>query len=241
MADIDTEKLVALAGKLGVGALPLPLDVANTGQWEEALDTVWSRWGGLDVLVNCAGIVRPGYVTTISVEDHCATIDSNFLGPLRGMVATLPRFLRQGSGRFVTVASMTAFLPFPGLASYAASKHALRAFHLGLAAEQRHAPIEFVLVHPGAVETPMLEIEAACDEAALAFASPAIQPDDVARKILAALTGEDGELFVPEERAGDLRAVAADPQPFLSGIDAGAAAGLARLRGRRSEATFTIE
>src|SRR6202011_4980672 len=105
---------------------------------------------------------------------------------MNGMLATLPRFLQQGFGHFVTVCSMTAFLPFPGLSSYAAAKHALRAFHHSLALEQRDSPLKFTIVYPTSTETPMLEQEAQSG-LKLAFASPSMSAESAAKIILEAM------------------------------------------------------
>ena len=142
--------------------------------WERAFDATIARFGTLDVLINNAGIVRTGLARNVSIADHQATIDTNFMGPLTGMIGALRLFREVGAGHLVTVCSMTSFMPFPGLASYGASKHALRAFHHGLALEERHGAIDFTIVHPTATDTPMLAQEAADDDAAMALsrASP---------------------------------------------------------------------
>src|SRR5882762_4579062 len=157
IADINDEAAKAVAAAAGANAAALHLDIRSSDQWEAALDEVWKRFGRLDVLVNNAAIVHTGYARDVSLEQHQQTLDTNFMGPVAGMLAALPRFKRQGSGHPTTICSMTAYLPFPGLASYAAAKHALRAFHHAVALEERHSSIEFTIVHPTATETPMLE------------------------------------------------------------------------------------
>ncbi|MGC1303944.1 MAG: SDR family oxidoreductase [Caulobacteraceae bacterium] len=233
VADIDLDGAGVVAQACGPDALAIGLDVTSDASWRGALDRVWNAFGGLDLLVNNAGVVFPGFALAVASADHERTLNVNFMGPLRGMLSALPRFANQGHGHFITVASMTAFMPFPGLASYAASKHALRAFHLGLAAEHRHGPVRFTLVHPGAVETPMLEREADCDDAALAFASDSIRPELVAQAVLAAPASQELELFVPAERGETVKRLTLDPATFIAGVDASEIRGRDQLRARR--------
>ena len=133
IADINFEGARSVAKSIGPDASAVALDIVSSEQWEQVLDETERRLGRLDVLINNAAVVHTGRSHNVSIEAHQQTMDVNFMGPLKGMMAALPRFKRQGSGHFVTVCSMTAFLPFPGINSYAASKHALRAFHHGLA------------------------------------------------------------------------------------------------------------
>lgn len=233
IADIDAAGAARVAKSCGPQAADVALDITSSAQWNAVLDWVWETFGGLDVLVNNAAIVHPGYAEHIPVSAHEATIDVNFMGPMRGMLATLPRFRAQGHGHFVTVASMTAFIPFPGLTSYAAAKNALRAFHLGVATEERHSPIDFTIVHPGATETPMLEREAESDDLALAFAGDASLPVDVAQAILEAMEQRAVEVLFPSARADAVRAVGLDPAKLFAMAERGEPEGLRRLQERR--------
>ncbi|MEW6631051.1 MAG: SDR family oxidoreductase, partial [Pseudomonadota bacterium] len=170
LADINEPAARAMAAGIGSNASTKRLDIRSEENWNAVLDEVWSEHGQLDVLINNAAIVHTGFAANVSVEKHRHTLDTNFMGAAIGMLAALPRFKAQGSGHLVTVASMVAFLPFPGIASYAAAKHALRAFHHALAIEERRSPVSFTIVYPTATETPMLEQEAQDDAMALAFA-----------------------------------------------------------------------
>jgi 3alpha(or 20beta)-hydroxysteroid dehydrogenase len=212
IADIDAEGAAKVARSIGEGASPIALDITSSVQWEQALDAAWERFGKLDVLVNNAAIVHTGYARNVAVEDHQQTMDVNAMGPIRGMLAALPRFLAQGSGQFVTVCSMTAFLPFPGLASYAAAKHALRAFHHALAIEERDSPLSFSIIHPTSTETPMLDKEAESDEVPMAFVSASVTADYVAGVVLDAMEKRTLEVFMPPERARTVRLLGTNPR-----------------------------
>lgn len=205
IADIDSAGAERVAADIGPCAESVALDITSDAQWAAALDLAWDKYGRLDVLINNAAIVRTGYARNVVMDDHALTLEVNAIGPMRGMMAALPRFRAQGHGHFVTVCSMTAFLPFPGLASYAAAKFALRAFHLGLAMEERDSPMHFTIVHPTSTETPMLEAEAASDEVPMAFLSDSVSADYVAQVVLESMRRRKLEVFMPAESANFVR------------------------------------
>jgi NAD(P)-dependent dehydrogenase (short-subunit alcohol dehydrogenase family) len=231
IGDIDFEGAKLVAQSIGTGASAISLDITQADQWARALDEAWKLFGRLDVLLNNAAVAYAGYATKVPLSDHERTVAVNFLGPMKGMLATLPRFLNQSSGHFVTVCSMTAFLPFPGLSSYAAAKHALRAFHHALALEQRDSPLKFTIVHPTSTETPMLEKEAQRG-LALAFAGPSMSAEEAARIILEAMEKQAIEICIPPERGEVVRRVGSDPQALREMVIRGEAVGAEHLRAR---------
>ncbi|MCP3734012.1 SDR family oxidoreductase [Sphingomonas sp. RP10(2022)] len=234
VSDVDLAGAKAIADELGGGSFALPLDITNAAQWEKALDTVWKTFDGLDVLINNAGVVHPGNARSVDNAGHQRTIDINFMGPLKGMLAVFPRMLAQGHGQLVTVCSMSAFLPSPGLASYSASKHALRAFHHAMGMEERKGPIKFTIVHPTATETPMLEQEAQNDDTALAFAASPVTPQYVAEVIVDAMEKAKLEVFMPQDRARWIRNIGTNAQMLRKLADPGIEAGVAALNARRA-------
>ena len=209
LADIDGAAAQATAQSLGEAACGLALDVRDPAQWQQALDLAWQRFGKVDVLINNAGVVHTGYVLDVPFEQHRHTIEVNYLGNIAGVLAALPRFIRQGHGHLVTVCSLTAYMPFPSLASYAGTKHALRGFHHSLAWEYRKQPLHFTIVYPPAVETPMLQQEAQDDSAVAAFGEPPISAEVMARAIVDALATRPREVTVPAFQGWLLRAFGA--------------------------------
>jgi NAD(P)-dependent dehydrogenase (short-subunit alcohol dehydrogenase family) len=234
IADINFEGATSVAKSIGPGASAVALDIVSSEQWEQVLDETERRLGRLDVLINNAAVVHTGRSHNVSIEAHQQTMDVNFMGPLKGMMAALPRFKRQGSGHFVTVCSMTAFLPFPGINSYAASKHALRAFHHGLALEERETPLRFTIIYPTSTETPMLEQEASSDEVTLAFAGPSVTAESVGELILEAMEKRTIEVFMPPERARFVRLAGTNPRSLRKLVIAGEETGAQKLKARRA-------
>jgi NAD(P)-dependent dehydrogenase (short-subunit alcohol dehydrogenase family) len=233
IADINFAGAQKVAAQIGAGASAVALDIVSSEQWERVLDETERRLGSLDVLINNAAIVHTGRAENVAIEEHQQTMDVNFMGPLKGMMAALPRFKRQGKGHFVTVCSMTAFLPFPGIASYAASKHALRAFHHGLALEERETPLKFTIIYPTSTETPMLEQEARSDEVTLAFAGPSVTPEFVGTVILDAMEKSSVEVYMPPERARTVRLAGTNPRSLRKMVIAGEETGYQKLKARR--------
>jgi 3alpha(or 20beta)-hydroxysteroid dehydrogenase len=234
VADINAAGAADVAREIGDAALPIGLDITKAAAWEKALDKAYAHFGGLDVLINNAAIVHTGLAQNVPLDAHQRTMDVNFMGPLTGMLAAFPRFMAQGHGQFVTVCSMTAFLPFPGLASYAAAKHALRAFHHAFAIEQRDAPLSFTIIHPTSTETPMLDQEAESDEAPLCFSSPSVSADYVAGVVLDAMERRALEIFMPPERARTVRMLGTNPRSLKKLVIQGEEIGAKHLKARRA-------
>jgi 3alpha(or 20beta)-hydroxysteroid dehydrogenase len=238
VADINAAGAESVAGELGERGLAAPLDITDAGAWERTLDIAERHFGKVDVLINNAAVVSVGRAENVSLADHQRTIEVNFLGPLKGMLAALPRFKAQGHGHFVTVCSMTSFLPFPGLASYAASKHALRSFHHALALEQRDQPIDFTIIHPTSTETPMLDQEAASDEAPLCFSSEPVTAEYVGGVVLDAMHRRAVEIFMPPDRARMVRMLGTNPSRLKKLVALGEEAGARNLAARRAAASL---
>jgi NAD(P)-dependent dehydrogenase (short-subunit alcohol dehydrogenase family) len=233
IADVNLKGALAVARSIGSTCKAVRLDITSEQQWVQVLDRIWTDLGGLDVLVSNAAIVCTGRAADLKAAEHQRMMDVNYMGTLKGMLAVLPRMKAQGSGHLVTVCSMTAFLPFPGIATYAAAKHALRAFHHALALEERASPLDFTIVHPTSTETPMLEQEAKDDAVAMAFAGPSVGPDHVAAVILDAIEARAVEVFMPPERARTVRLVGTNPRALRKLVIRNEIIGMKNLLARR--------
>lgn len=234
LADINLGGAQRVAEPLGDHVDTVRLDICDAAAWERAFDATIARFGGLDVLINNAAIVRTGFARNVTLADHKITIDTNFMGPLTGMLGALKRFREAGAGHLVTVCSMTSFIPFMGLASYGASKQALRAFHHALALEERHSGIDFTIVHPTSTETPMLEQEAADDEAATCFMSESVSAEMVAQTVIEAIAAKAIEVCMPEDKAAEIKDLGTDPAKLHAYADGMEDLGRVALAARRS-------
>ena len=98
------------------------LDVRSQQDWDAALAWVRAEWGGLDLLVNNAGIATGGRIDVEAMSDWERVVDINLLGVARGCHTFTPMLKAQKSGHIVNVASLAGLVHGPGMASYNATK-----------------------------------------------------------------------------------------------------------------------
>lgn len=103
----------------------LPLDVRDPGAWSGALDWVRDTWGGLDLLVNNAGVGAGGRIDVESLDEWDRIVDINLLGVVRGCRTFTPLLKEQGHGQIANIASLAGLAHAPGMASYNATKAAV--------------------------------------------------------------------------------------------------------------------
>ena len=148
----------AVADSLGDVAIYHHLDVCAEDEWKAAVDAVDAMWGRLDVLVNNAGIaVPPAPLAMQSVHDHRRIIDTNLNGVYLGMRAVVPLMTRQRSGSIINVSSIDGLVGVAGMTSYAASKFAVTGMTRSAALELGRRGVRINSVHPGIIETPLVE------------------------------------------------------------------------------------
>lgn len=205
------------------------LDVRDLGAWERVASLVESEGGAIDVLVNNAGVCLPGPCDQVSAEDDRMTVEVNLLGVMNGVRTFLPRFLARGRGHVINVASMAAFAPAPGLASYCATKHAVRAYTHSCALDHRHAPVHWTLACPSAVETPMLEGMRKKRAGVVVFTEKPMPPERIARAIVDAIDTPQREVLVPSARGKLIRLLGLFPGLLSRGMDDAERKGLAAL------------
>jgi NAD(P)-dependent dehydrogenase (short-subunit alcohol dehydrogenase family) len=128
-------------------------DVRDQASVDESVSRAIEQLGGLDVLINNAGLATPQSAGLPPDERALAVIDVNLLGPWRVTSAALPA-LRESHGRVVNVASGMAFVALPFAAAYAMSKHGVVAYSGALRLEFG-SEIDVTTVYPGVVKTPI--------------------------------------------------------------------------------------
>ncbi len=203
LADINGAGLETRREELlrsGAHALSVVTDVTKPASWRELFDAAMKEFGHVDVLVNCAGIIRPGLVDTIPVEWVRKQVDVNMLGTIYGTQVFLPYFRQRHGGHFVHTASLGGVVPLPNEAVYSATKFAVRGFCLALALELRDTPIHVSVICPDSVETPQVRQEATQGGSPLSFTSRLLRPSDVARAIVRTILHPKREVFVPQLR-----------------------------------------
>jgi short-subunit dehydrogenase len=133
--------------------LVLPLDMTAPDTFGAALREVLETCGQLDMLVNNAGVSQRSLVKDTVLAVDRALMEVDYFGPVALTETVLPYFLERGVGRFVAVSSIAGLVATPLRSTYAAAKHALRAFYDSLRAEVHDSGVRVSVVYPGFVRT----------------------------------------------------------------------------------------
>lgn len=156
VGDLNTERLEETRAELGDGVLTLTLDVTKDADWASAVATLEEQWGGLDVVVNNAGIASGGPLQTESIATWHRVLEINLLGVVRGCQATLP-LLRKSHGHILNVASMAGLIHPPMMGSYNAVKAAVVAYSETLSFELEDDGVDVHVLCPGFFKTNLVE------------------------------------------------------------------------------------
>src|SRR5207244_7687122 len=114
--------------------------------------------GGIDLLVNNAGIPKRRHALQLTPDVVDQVMAINYLSPIRLTLALLPRMIKRGGGRILTISSVAARFGPPREAAYSASKAALSAFMESLAVDLDGTAIKINLVNPGVIDTPLFHL-----------------------------------------------------------------------------------
>jgi NAD(P)-dependent dehydrogenase (short-subunit alcohol dehydrogenase family) len=158
IADVDEAAAAALAGELGERASAVACDVTDAQAVERAVDTAVERHGGLDVMVNNAGIIFVSPLLEAPVERWRRLLDVNVVGVVLGCQAAGRAMVRQGRGGVIVNASSGGGRHgVPNFAHYCASKAAIVMLSQALAVELAPARIRVNCYAPGHIATPLWE------------------------------------------------------------------------------------
>jgi NAD(P)-dependent dehydrogenase (short-subunit alcohol dehydrogenase family) len=133
----------------------LVADLGDPADVDRLADETLAALGGVDVLVNNAGIPKRRHARELDAATVDTVMQVNFLGPIRLTLALLPQMLEQGGGQIVNVSSVAATLSSPGEAAYDASKAALSVFSEAMAIDLWDDGVKMLVVYPGVVDTPL--------------------------------------------------------------------------------------
>lgn len=148
----DLEKCAEEVRQAGGKAICVVGDVSQESVCAELAEKCKTEFGGVDVLINNAGLAKTGAMPALTVEDWRYVFEVNFFAALNLTYKVMPEFLEQGYGKVVNIASVAGKVAFPGSVCYAASKFALTGFSEGMAAELA-GKIDTITVCPGWVRT----------------------------------------------------------------------------------------
>ena len=134
------------------------VDLADPAAVEALASDAMSELGGVDVLVNNAGIPKRRKVTQLDSATVSTVMNVNYFSPVSLTLALLPSMLARKSGTIINVSSIAATLSSPGEAAYDASKAALTAFSEAMAIELWESGIRVLVIYPGLVDTELFSL-----------------------------------------------------------------------------------
>lgn len=140
-------------GELGAEVMTVKCDVRDKEDVANMIAAVESRFGGVDVLVNNAGVIQVGPIEVMTHEDFELAMKAHFWGPLNTIMAVLPSMRARRQGRIVNISSIGGKVSVPHLVPYSASKFALVGLSKGLRAELKKDGIVVTTICPGLMRT----------------------------------------------------------------------------------------
>ncbi len=174
----NTEKAQALSNHLnaeGGHTAVFAADLTDLSQIAALFSAVEERFGGVDILINNAGIAQQKLFTDITEADFDAVMNADFKSAFFATQRALPHMLRQKAGRIINIASMWGEVGASCEVHYSAAKAALIGFTKALAKEEAPSGITVNCVSPGAVNTDMLGNLTDADKAALIQETPLLR------------------------------------------------------------------
>ncbi|MDC0737911.1 SDR family NAD(P)-dependent oxidoreductase [Cognatishimia sp. SS12] len=148
--------ITELAADIGPTARAISGDVSSFADMSAAVDICIDQFGGLDVLINNAGVLEPiCHLLDAEPDAWGNVLDVNTKGVFNGMRAAVPQMLRAGGGTVLTIGSGAASTPYEGWSAYCASKAATLMLTRALHAEEGAKGIRAISLSPGTVATQM--------------------------------------------------------------------------------------
>jgi NAD(P)-dependent dehydrogenase (short-subunit alcohol dehydrogenase family) len=176
--------------------------------------TALEELGGVDVLVNNAGIPKRRHVTRLDPATVESVMNINYLSPVRLTLALLPQMLERDSGRIINISSVAATLSSPGESSYDASKAAVTAFSESMAVDLWDTGIKVLIVYPGLVDTELFTLP---DNEPVMASVEMVPVSELVGDVFDAMESGAIQVYVPTYFADLASAKAGDVAKFLSG------------------------
>lgn len=160
VTDIEEQRgneTVARISESGGEALFLEQDVTDESRWQEVVGVAGETYGGVDVLVNNAGLYLIKALTETTVEEWNNLMAVNVTGVFLGMKHAAPAMVERGGGSIINMSSVAGLMGVAGHALYGASKGAVRIMTKDVAMEYASSQVRVNSVHPGYINTGMAE------------------------------------------------------------------------------------
>lgn len=132
-------------------------DVTNEAEWSVVVEESLKAFGQIDILINNAGIFERGSILDTDLRAFERTMDINVGGVFLGMKALSPHMVERKKGSIINISSVAGLDGTPGFVAYGASKWAVRGMTKGVAKELAPYGVRVNSIHPGIIDTPMLQ------------------------------------------------------------------------------------
>ncbi|MBE7035258.1 MAG: SDR family oxidoreductase [Ruminococcaceae bacterium] len=142
----------------GRECLILPGDLCDDAYIQNTIDKTVKAYGGIDYLINNAGVAQAGPFEDVSMEDYDRVMNTNVRAPFLMCKTALPHLMKSSCATIINIASVTAHQGYALQSVYAASKHALLGFSKALSKEYYEKGVRVHVISPGAVFTDMVKI-----------------------------------------------------------------------------------
>lgn len=157
LTDISAEKGQALAEELGEKALFIKHDATSAEDWENVVSETEKKFGPIHILVNNAGISMNKSLLTITEKEYRKIVDINQVSVFLGMRTVAPSMKKTTGGSIINISSINGIVG--GAIGYTDTKFAVRGMTKAAALELSHSGIRVNSVHPGVIQTPMIDQE----------------------------------------------------------------------------------
>lgn len=158
LCDLLDDEGQAVAAEIGANAAYTRLDVTSENDWKKAIQATIDQFGKLNVLVNNAGIITPvREIGDTSLNDYMKVINVNQVGVFLGMREVVEPMKKAGGGSIVNISSIDGLIGMYGATAYCATKFAVRGMTKVAALELGKYGIRVNSIHPGGVQTKILD------------------------------------------------------------------------------------
>ena len=159
VSDINVDAAKAVADEIGANAIAIQHDVSSQSDWLAAIAATEARFGGLNILVNNAGIVVIADPEETTLEQFRKANAVMSEGVFLGCKYAIPLMARSGGGSIINMSSTASHLGYPVFFAYSAAKGAVRAMTKSIAihCQAKGYGIRCNSVHPASIETPMIQ------------------------------------------------------------------------------------
>jgi dehydrogenase/reductase SDR family protein 7B len=226
----NAEALAEVAADCGE-ALVLPFEVTDQAAIAPAVEEAWQWSGGIDMLVNNAGISQRSLAVDTDYAVYERIIGVDLLAPIALTQAILPKMAARKAGRFVMISSVAGKVGVPLRTAYSAAKFGLAGYSDALRAEVAHLGIKVHTIYPGSIRTNVSRNALNADGSARGVSDKAIEngidPDEAVDQMLTAIANDEREIVVAvgvEQAMGEARRT---PEALFDQVEALMARGYA--------------